>query len=403
MSAAGRVAMVAFTRYSSDSRVRRHVAALVGAGYAVDVFTLQEAPDALAGAATADVRFCLIPPERVHRGSAAATALDQAHFLLRCAALLLARHRRHGPYDLVHVNNMPDALVLAALPLRRLGTPVLLDVHDTMPELAADRFDGRRARWLAGVLRVEERLSMHAADFVLTSEHTKSERLCANGLDARRSAVVLNLPDPSLFPDVLPAPTDPRTSGFRLVYHGTLAHRLGIDVAVEAVHLLRDRLPGLRFDVIGDGEQRPALVERIDELDLGGHVVLSDGFVPVERLAPLLRGADLAVLPSRRCASTELMLPTKLLEYVQLGIPAVTVPTATIRRYFDEEQLAFVPGDDPVALATRIHQLWQDPLGRRRQACAARRFLTLHPAAGERDRYLDVVAAMTAARTPAGA
>lgn len=386
-----RVAMVAYTLFGSDARVRRHVAALVDAGYDVDVFALAGSSDR----APSDPHVHVFLPcsRRYDDRGNLFTLVQYARFAAACGKLMLQRHRTAGRYAVVHVNNMPNFLVLAALPLRWLGTPVLLDIHDTMVELYQDRCPGTHQRLLIPVLRLEERLSMRAATFVLTSEHTKWARLRDNGLRENRSAVVLNLPDTGLFPRThLPDSPGPIEDGFRLVYHGTLAHRLGVDIAVEAAHLLVERIPDLRFDIIGDGEQRAALQRRIEELDLTDRIHLSDGFVPTDRLASMLRGADLAVLPSRLGIGTSLMLPTKLLEYVQLGIPVVTVATQTIEHYFTRDQLAFVPSDDPSGLADRIVQLWRQPEERLRLARAAREFTDEHRFDAERVRYLKIVA-----------
>ena len=57
-------------------------------------------------------------------------------------ALRLSLKRR---YDVAVVCTMPDAAVLCAIPTRLAGTRILLDIHDTMPELYSDKF-GAAAR-----------------------------------------------------------------------------------------------------------------------------------------------------------------------------------------------------------------------------------------------------------------
>jgi hypothetical protein len=54
-------------------------------------------------------------------------------------ALASALHLRHR-YDLVQVNSLPDFLVFAALGPRLIGSPVLLDLHECMPEFFATKF-----------------------------------------------------------------------------------------------------------------------------------------------------------------------------------------------------------------------------------------------------------------------
>jgi glycosyltransferase involved in cell wall biosynthesis len=150
-------------------------------------------------------------------------------------------------------------------------------------------------------------------------------------------------------------------------------------------------MPALRFDIIGEGDHRPALVALAAELGVASVVRFSDGFVPIEKLPAMLVGADLGVIPTRDEISTRYMLPTKLLEYIALEIPAVVAPTHTIRNYFDETQVAFfTPGDD-ASLAAEIRRLAADPGARRRLVTNAAPFLEKHGWEKERQVYLDLV------------
>jgi len=385
-----RIAMLAYTLYASDARVRRHVAALVEEGYEVDLMILS-GESGRPEPTQEHVRFFFPRKRRFERQSALSQIREYVLFAMACSRILLSNHLRRR-YCLVHVNNMPNFLVFSAALLRMMGIPVILDVHDTMPEIYQDRFAVPGGHPLVRALFLEERVSMRVADFVITTEHTKWERLVENGLSERKSAVTLNLPDPSVFQEVATRePSEERSGVFRLVYHGTLTRRLGMDVAVRAVDLARKRIPAIRLDIIGDGEQRAELVDLVAELGLGDCVKFSDGFIPTDELPGVLAGADLAVIPSRDSVGTSLMLPTKLLEYVRLGIPAVTVATPTIVRYFTDEQVRFFPSEDALALSEHIVRLYEHPEERLQMSRRAREFYVEHNFETERRRYLDIV------------
>ena len=84
-----------------------------------------------------------------------------------------------------------------------------------------------------------------------------------------------------------------------------------------------------------------------------------------------------------------------------LGIPAVTVATPTIRRYFDETQVRFTASEDPADLAEQIVALHARPAERAAMVAAARRFFDRYDFASERARYLEVVTDLIAHRRPA--
>ena len=176
-----------------------------------------------------------------------------------------------------------------------------------------------------------------------------------------------------------------------MVYHGAIAYRLGLDLAIRAVAILRDRIPGIRLEIIGDGEQREELIELTREIGLEDVVSISECAVPTEEIPALVAGAALAVVPSRNTVSTSLMLPTKVLEYIRLGIPCVTVATPTITRYFQEPAVSFAPSEDPQGLAEVILRLYERPDLRLESIRAARRFFETHSFESERAAYIGVV------------
>ncbi|MFO7775371.1 MAG: hypothetical protein R6W89_06195, partial [Candidatus Hydrogenedentota bacterium] len=115
-----RIAMVAYTFYDSDPRVRRHVAALVNAGYAVDLYCLVPRNGDTEGD-NEQVRIFHLQERTYDRSGKLAIILDYVKFAFRCAGRLLKNHFRGARYALIHINNMPNFLLVSALPLRLMG------------------------------------------------------------------------------------------------------------------------------------------------------------------------------------------------------------------------------------------------------------------------------------------
>jgi hypothetical protein len=70
------------------------------------------------------------------------------------------------------VHNLPDFLVFCTFLVKLRGVPVILDLHDLMPEFYVGRFGVSKGGWLSALVRWQERQSCKFANHVITvSEH----------------------------------------------------------------------------------------------------------------------------------------------------------------------------------------------------------------------------------------
>ncbi|HZU07177.1 MAG TPA: glycosyltransferase family 4 protein [Chloroflexota bacterium] len=394
-----RIALVRWYDYRADSWVRRQAAALLAHGYAVDV-VCPRAPGEPAHEQVAGVTVWRVGGTKYRGGSITRYALAYLRFLIAALGTLARLHRQH-PYAAVQVYSMPESLVIAALGPRLAGVPLIYAAGDLTTELYAAKFGRKGSRLIAAALRLQERVCLGLADLVLTVHEEYRRRLLARGVPAAKLRVVLNLPDERLFfPRPRPAAGRDGAAAeeFRLVYHGTLVERYGVDLAVEAVALLRARIPGLRLMIYGDGELRPRLADLIARRGLSAHVALSPGYLPVDALPPLLAAADVALVPTRASAFTETILPTKLLEYLALGLPTIATRTRTVVAHVPPEAVEYCAPDDAEALAAAILRLWENPARRQALAAGAQRWSAAHRWADAAAVYCAAVDALVAAR-----
>lgn len=384
-----RVAMVAYTHYRSDPRVRREAESLVKAGHSVTVFSLEENGERRAIADGVEVYG--IVASRYRGGNPLAYVLSYSRFVLTAMRALRTQHRMK-PFDLVQAHTMPDFVVFSAFPLKRMGVPVLLDIHDLMPELFVSKFGLSDRHPMVRLLRWQERRSARFANRCLAVHHRHRQLLAKRCGDDVTIDVIHNLPDPRWFP--ITAPADRRGDDLRFVYHGTVAHRHGIEVAVRAMHRLHEEFPSARLDVYGDGDASASVAGLIDELGASSYIGFMAGMVPLEQLVPELQGADIGVVPLLADKFTNYMLPTKLLEYVAMGIPVIATDLASIRDYFSDGQVEYVkPGDlDDLTKAFRL--LLSNPDRRLQLATEAAAFYDRHNWSSEEQRYLSIVGSL---------
>ena len=129
------IALVVYSHYSRDARVRRYADALSGLNYSVDVICLKENYRSN----NPNIKLIRYPFERKRLPGAYRYIFEYLFFFLY-SLILLSLKNLNNKYSLIHVNNMPDFLVFSTVIPKLTGTKVILDMHDPMPELFMSKF-----------------------------------------------------------------------------------------------------------------------------------------------------------------------------------------------------------------------------------------------------------------------
>jgi hypothetical protein len=191
------VAILVHAYFEEDARVRRKAEALVATGREVDVFSLRQSGDA-AFVERDGMRIHHLPVRR-HQGAGLATYLaEYVAFLVRAGFALTRAHVRRR-FALVDVNSLPDFLILAGVPLRLAGVPLLLDLHEAMPEFFESRFPRASNPMARAALALQERLSIRLASAVVTVNESLAARLRGMGVAPEKITVALISPSLDLF------------------------------------------------------------------------------------------------------------------------------------------------------------------------------------------------------------
>ena len=387
-----RVALVAHASLPDDTRLRRQAEALRDAGYGVDLFGLRD-PGQPEVEEWRGLRIFRLPVRRSFTGFAGHLG-EYLAFAGLAMVRLAAEHRRRR-YRLVQVATLPDFLAFAALPVRMTGVPLLLDLHEDMPEFFKDRFARPGLRLLIPVVSWAARASAAVADAIITVHEPLRQLAIARGVPAHRISVVMDSADERIFdPDRhlrRPFMVDGR---LRLIHHSNLQRIYGLDLAVEAVALLDPTLDA-HLDVYGDGPFRGEVEAAIARHGVTDRVTLH-GRVPQDALPAVLAAADIGLVPSRPDPYLEYSLSTKLIEYVAMGVPVIASDLRTFRSHFDATAIRFVRGGDPRVLARAVQELAADPPGADALAAEARRQATPYAWAIQSAHYLAIVEGLLA-------
>jgi len=334
-----RVLVVTVVHTPLDARIHhRQIRTLVGA----DVEVTYAAPwsatgtdprEVIDGVATLDL------PRAVGRRRLAA---------LRAARRLLRSVSRRS-HDLVLLHD-PE-LVVATVGLRRLP-PVVLDVHEDLVGSLPDR------AWVPAVLRPVAARSARALEawaerhlHLLLAETDYQQRF------SRLHPVVPNLP-------WLPDRDLPQAGTHdRVVYVGRVSLYRGATELVALAHRLH-RDGGPHLEVVGAADDEVVPMLRVAE---GRGELTWHGYQPNERALEVVAGAIAGLSLLHDVPNYRGSMPTKVVEYLGVGVPAITTPLPLAKDLVEASGGGLVvPFGDVDAVAARIGELAAD-----RDRCAA--------------------------------
>jgi len=243
--------------------------------------------------------------------------------------------------DCIQVRDKIASGVLGRVAAAVLGVPFIYWMSFPIVEGFEVRRDeiGRRAgakaklQWAGHALRAWAsriaiyRIVLPGARHVFVQSDAMAHWLAAKGhARARLTAVPMGV-DAALFDRAHIAPVDDaRLDGRRVVlYLGRIAQARRSDFLLDVAALLRARMPDVLLVIAGDApsdDEMAWMRTAIAERGLGEHVLLT-GWLPQRTALGYAVRAEVGLSPIPRGRLYDVSSPTKLVEYLALGIPSV--------------------------------------------------------------------------------
>jgi len=228
---------------------------------------------------------------------------------------------------------------------KRLRVPVVMNFLDyltgfmeTWPRYIAPR------TFIKALERFE--LSMpnrYGADGVMTVSDTLADYFANAGYPRERILPIYYGYDSELFKHSTDTAKDEPPV---IVMHGSFdRHHLG-PIALEALRIVTAAKPNVRFRFVG--KETSALIrfrQRVTATVTNVQIECT-GFVPYSEVARHLATASVGIVPYEESTGTHCAFVAKIVEYLGLGLPVVSTPLNSARRYF---------GDEPAVRFSEFH------------------------------------------------
>lgn len=321
----------------------------------------------------------------VCRAAATARLTDVVRAFVHDVAVAV---RLGGRYDVVIVRDRPiEAAVLFAIArLRRIPTAYWM----SFPIPLADRLNAR-AHWRRGArLRaalvwwrgyvgsvIERFVSLSLADKIFVQSDTMKLELTLSGIrDEKMSAVPMGV-DLTLLQQI--APSSDRLDHC-VVYVGTLNQERRLDFLIDAFVLIRTQVPSATLLVIGDGdhpEERAQLERQVAAHGMQAYVRFT-GRLPLPDALALAARCAIGVSLIPRGPLFESLSPTKVVEYLALGLPVVGNAIPDQRMVIEASGGGICVPYDLQSFAAAVVELLNDPVRRADCGKAGREYVMAH-------------------------
>lgn len=231
--------------------------------------------------------------------------------------------------------------------------------------------DLREQSQFLGRLAYEEQILLTSARRVLTPSQTGLRFLRTRGVAPEQVVVIPNTVPEEAFLERQYQVSQP----LRLIYTGTLAPWQGLDLLLEALLHLKNKLE-FRLELVGTrkGRWTRPLRALAQQMRVRSHIEFSGPF-PLPELRERLLQADIAMvpLPADPRNTVQGCCPIKLVEFMAAAMPIVSTRLPVVEELVRHQESAWlVRPNSPWALAQGILHLAQDASLRQRLGEEAR-------------------------------
>jgi glycosyltransferase involved in cell wall biosynthesis len=352
-----KILMILQSEFPPDIRLEKEIRALNKAGFKVVLFCNSYSKEN-----EKDFPFCeikrLSAPFRSRKLNKVINfpIIINPRFVFR----LLYTAKSFNP-DFIHAHDLPMT-PFGLLISKILKKPIIIDMHENYPA-ALKAFQKK------GILnflfknyraaKVLEKFCVRRVDRIITVIDENSQRVIELGATPENVYLVSNTVDLDTFAvkSVNQSIMKKYKGTIILLYTGFVSPERGLDIVVEGMKYLKDKLPAAKLLIVGDGITVPELQSIVNKNNLKDCVEFIS-WPGHENLGTYIEIADIGISPQPNNEHWNTSIPHKLFEYMSKSIPVLVTDAMPLKRIILETNAGlFYKTDDPEDFANKIIEL----------------------------------------------
>ncbi|MCE5328013.1 MAG: glycosyltransferase family 4 protein [Planctomycetaceae bacterium] len=269
----------------------------------------------------------------------------------------------------------PDIIVATSPPLTvaptmwmlsvLLGSPAVFEVRDLWPESAVDTgvLTSKPLIWLS--YRIEALAYRRAALINVLTPAFVDALIVRKGVSPRRLTMIPNAADLDL---MQPGPRDNHIRAelglagkFVISYFGAHGRANKVGQLLDAAELVRNSHPDIRFLLVGDGMEKPMLVEQAAQRKLDNVIFAPP--VSKEQVGDYINASDACTAVLMKNETFKTVYPNKVFDYMCCRRPIIIGIDGAARKLIEEQAHAglYAEPENPQAFVDAVLALKNDP------------------------------------------
>ena len=128
---------------------------------------------------------------------------------------------------------------------------------------------------------------------------------------------------------------------FTLVYVGGFVSNRGLEHVIEGIAGLKEDIPNLRLVLVGDGDYKGILEQKVEECGVK-EMVYFEGWMDQEKIKSYLIGCDIGLVPFKRTLQTDNSSSNKLFQYMYFELPILGTNCTSVKKLVENENCGLI-------------------------------------------------------------
>jgi glycosyltransferase involved in cell wall biosynthesis len=257
-------------------------------------------------------------------------------FYTNLMAKKIAKFLDENAIEVLHIHDIRIAGAVFQVN-NKIKLPIVLDLHDNMPEIMKlyphlQKFPGKYIISPKKWKYKEEAFINNATKIITVSEEFKSEVQKRTNLEDSKIVVVPNTVRKSFYEDcnIDHSIIKKYEDNFVILYMGDTGLRRGIQTAIEATVLLKEKISNFKLVIVGSNSMDEILKDQVADLKLEAYVDF-EGWQNVSLFPSYIMASSVCISPLYRNIQHDVAYANKLFQYMSFAKP-VLVSNATAQK-----------------------------------------------------------------------